>query len=448
MVLGLSVLFVATYKKYFPSLFQRIDAIIQRLKVINFFDDSKFLTRSDVLFVCHDVDRPMVVNGRAYSPLIDSVRSEFESLGFVCSSIALPWSKLKRFRAYGAPVSINRSYAIFLFCKGVCSFLKLSNDCKFFNPYEGVMQKTEAKLIISIGSPRYLANAARANQIFHVELLHAFGYSKVEWGWEKFPAADLPQGILSLDEVSTASFSLLREKGIEIKTIPHPFLKKFLTKEKLGILDESNFDFNSDQAFTKIILISLNWGYDGDHGEFHHFSGILKNGLFACELGELIDEFPNILWLIRLHPVQMMGKQYKGARDYINDFVSKRTNCEWRRASQMPFPSVARQCDGTIAMVSSSVYEAATLGVTSLLLCPTLLPGGANQNWYTDLVDEGYVKKIGIDKCSIKKWLFTCSMQKPRLSNLKNNSSWLHALDWMLIRSGLKAKVSFEEKTK
>ena len=426
-------------------LFRALTSLRHRLANFNILDDVKSLPKCDVLFVCHDVDRSIFVKEVAYSPLIDSVRQDFEEHGFLCSSIALPWSKFTGLKAYGHPVAINRSYLFFLFCRKISSLLKLTNLCKAYNPYEVVLQKTQARLVISIGSPLYLARAARENAVFHVELLHAFGYSKIEWGWETFLAEDLPQGILSLDDVSEASFAPLKGKGLEIKTIPHPFLKKFLSKQRRDFFGEQITTFNEKHRFKKVILFSLNYGYSGDLEEFNQFSGILENGLFPDEVGELIDEDTSILWLLRLHPVQMKGAEYSKTRMFVDDFVSKRQNCEWLLASQMSYPSVVSQCDGTITMISSSVYEAASLGVTSLLLCPTLQPGGKHQNWYNDLADDGYIKKIIFDKKVVREWLASCSRVKPRLSTLNNNSSWPAAFDWMLLQSGLSCKTSVKE---
>ena len=435
-------------KETITSFFQNIVSLTHRLANINFLDDVNSLQKCDVLFICHDVDRSMVVEGRAYSPLIDSVRQDFEELGFLCNSVALPWSKLTCSKSYGHPAALNRSYLFFLFCLKISALFRFLNHFSVDNPYEVILQKTQTRLVISIGSPPYLARAARKNKVFHVELLHAFGYSKIEWGWDKLLAEDLPQGILSLDAVSSASFAPLKVKGLEIKTIPHPFLKNFLSKKRPDFLSEPNTIFNEDHTFKKVILVSLNYGYNRDQGELDQFSGILENGLFPNEVGELIDEETSILWLFRLHPVQMRDAGYEKTRMFVEDFVSKRPNCEWRLASELSYPSVACQCDGTITMISSSVYEAASLGVTSLLLCPTLQSGGVHQEWYTDLVDDGYVRKIGFKKNVIKKWLLSCTQVEPWLANLGNDSSWSVALHWMLKQSGLNPQQLVKKNTK
>ena len=44
------------------------------LKTVNFKDTSKNLKKCDVLLFCHDADRGVTLNNKAYSPLIDSVQ--------------------------------------------------------------------------------------------------------------------------------------------------------------------------------------------------------------------------------------------------------------------------------------------------------------------------------------------------------------------------------------
>jgi hypothetical protein len=42
-------------------------------------------------------------------------------------------------------------------------------------------------------------------------------------------------------------------------------------------------------------------------------------------------------------------------------------------------------------MSSTTVYDAALMGVKSLLFCPTLQPGSINGNWFNDLRKSGHV---------------------------------------------------------
>jgi hypothetical protein len=69
--------------------------------------------------------------------------------------------------------------------------------------------------------------------------------------------------------------------------------------------------------------------------------------------------------------------------------------------------TVVRTIDGHISMSSMTVYDAALLGVKSLLLCPTLLKDGIFADYFEDLVKAGYVEKIVSNDTFIFNWVYT-----------------------------------------
>ena len=103
-------------------------------KIYNFsrdikLDDSIYkIEKCDILFFCHDVDRSISLKGKAYSPLIDSIREDLEKRGLKCISISHPWSKLTGEKGFNSPVSINRSYLFSIFS----NFLKKKVGFAFF----------------------------------------------------------------------------------------------------------------------------------------------------------------------------------------------------------------------------------------------------------------------------------------------------------------------------
>lgn len=402
----------------------------------DFSNDMYKLSKCDVLFFCHDVDRSVQLDGRAYSPLIDSVREDFEKRGLSCISIAHPWSLITKQKAFGSPLAMNRAYLKFFIKRLILKILGLKKDPKS-NPYREILKKTGAKLVVTIGSPIDLAMAAREMGIFHVEILHGVGYSSLEWGWGELPTLQLPQGILSLDDVSFQSFSPLLERGIEVKKIPHPFLKLFINDSSIDMPSEWTYTIIDKDKKSKHILISLTWGYAGDHGVHTQFSHILENGLFYQEIAELIKEDQNTFWHFRFHPVQLLDPKYKFLIAFIDNFVSSNPNTEWLQSSKLPFPSVAKICDGCLLMSSMSCYDAAVMGVPSLMLCPTVQPGGVHEDFAEDLIAEGYLTKTQINKDVVRSWIHNTGRIKPRLNNLNDNLSWESAVYWMLERSGL-----------
>lgn len=418
------------------KLFEHWPHCISVISSLAISDDSKELDLCNVLLFCHDVDRPIDLNGQAYSPLLDSVREDFELRGLSCRSVAHRGSLLTGKKAYGEPVSLNRAHIWCRLKKKAINLLGMT--ARFENePFASVLERTGAQLVVTIGSPTELASAARSKGVFHVELLHGIGYTFLPWGWNELSSRQLPQGILSLDQVSTESCAPLVAKGIEIHTIPHPFLKSFVSDKSESQPADWEFQINSENGYLKHILVSLNWAYSGDHGPHIQFANIIDNGLFFDEIGDLVKEDSNIFWHFRLHPVQLRNPRYENLLKFMDDFVSLHSNSEWKEASGVPFPSVARHCDGNIGMSSMSCYDAAAMGVPSLMLCPTVQKGGIHQDRFSDLENEGYVTKIQVDKERIRNWVHQTHKMKSRLSNLDDDGAWEDAVEWMLRKSGL-----------
>ncbi len=414
----------------------RFRLYLEIVKLGVFTDQSKNLKKCDLLFICHDVDRPLNLNGSAYAPLSDSIREDFEQRGYKCLSVAHYGSKLTGERAFGNPISVNRKHLKYLIIGRFFSLIRLDKVFTKPNFYKYLFQKTKPSIVFTIGAPDQMCYEARLKDILTVEILHGIGYKFIPWGWNEKSISHLPKAILSLDTVSTSSFSSLSNQGIKIFTIPNPFLKRFLPNRLSLLPNEWKVVFGNSAK--KKILISLTWGYWGDHGEFTEFSNILNNGLFYEELVDLIISDLNVFWCFRLHPVQITSEKYKELRKFLDRFVKDNSNCEWIQSSSLPFPVVAANCSGNISMATMSCYDSASMGVPSLMLCPTIQPGGTHEDWFEDLVKEGYVTKNKVDKIRLKNWVQSVEKIEPRLSNLNDEDSWEHTVEWLMCESGLK----------
>jgi len=380
------------------------------LKTVNFKDTSKNLKKCDVLLFCHDADRGVTLNNKAYSPLIDSVQNKLKIEGYSCQTIAHPFSKLIGNLAYGDTVAINRSYLKALVLDKI---LKNNNLVKY---YEDLFKAANPKIIISIGCNDEFCLAARNLNIYHFELLHGIGYTPMPWDWDKKEKENLPQGILSLDAVSTNTFNELKLKGLDVYQINHPFLSRFNLKNNIELPEEWILK-DIDQKYTKTILITLQWGYAPSIDELDIYKGILNNGLFFEEIESIIKETKDsIFWRFKFHPVQYrQQKKYKKLFNIVDNFIKEFKNCEWKESTFLPLPSILGTCDGHITMSSMSSYEAAYLGVRTLALCPTLQKGGIYENMFEDLVKKGYLVKEKPNKVKICNWINALTRLEPLL---------------------------------
>jgi hypothetical protein len=75
-------------------------------------------------------------------------------------------------------------------------------------------------------------------------------------------------------------------------------------------------------------------------------------------------------------------------------------------------------------MVSMTAYEAASMGVKSLLLCPTLKAGCENANFFSDLERAGYVVKVDSNENYIKEWVTNVDKTNPLSFTRVNQSNW------------------------
>ncbi|MFZ1569034.1 MAG: hypothetical protein WAT29_09470 [Thiolinea sp.] len=375
---------------------------------------------TDVLLFGDD-SRNIKLGEKYYQPLMDSIRDDLESSGLACLYLDTPFSLQNLKNAWGVSGTINRGY-----------FLSWLYDLIFFSGkkhrikfYANIITSTEAKFIFMFNAPKPLCIAAYNNRIPCIELLHGIGYiPPIPWGWEKRSSQELPTHILSLDEESTQTFSTLENKGTKVIQIEHPFVKRFLIEDLHKKLPQEWLElFNSKNR--KIILISLQWGYSGDSSKF---TGILKNGILYEAFEDIIKQTKNnIFWGFRLHPVQLDSIRYKKHFNYIKELVEKHENTDWEWFTYKPLPTVLKNCDGHITMISMSAYEAAYMGVNTLALCPTLQRGEIHQDMFSDLEKSGYLKKALVNTEGIIKW--TESVTKTSsLLKIQDDSAWVKFL--------------------
>jgi hypothetical protein len=265
--------------------------------------------------------------------------------------------------------------------------------------------------------------------------LHGIGYTRIPWNWDKEEAERLPTGVLSLDDVSTQTFLKLNDKGVGVRQIPHPWLKRYLdaalTEQLPDEWRQIPLWLRSDR---QNVMVSLVWGYDGEHGEYSEYAGILANGLMHEELVRAIElTRDSVFWLLRLHPVQLRMEKYNHHRVFLEELASRTGNCEWRQASTLPLPLLLTQCHGHITMSSMTTYEAAMLAVPSLLLCPTLQPGAINAALFENLRMSGYAELGELSADAIQQWSENVQ-RKVVPFQTTNKHDWESAVDWMLGR--------------
>lgn len=367
---------------------------IKKLTFLLKKDTSNHIKPCDILFICQDVDRSITLEGKAFSPILDSIVQDLQKRGYLCSSFSLPFAKYVGEKGFNNPLNANRSFLIYSILK------RLGLPMTTFRLYDKVIKQSRAKLVLTIGSTANIARAVKNNNAYHIEVLHGMGYTRIEWGWDKLNSNELPHEIIALDKTSMSGFQNLESKGVKINYLPHPFLRKFLRKEV-----PQEWIMTKPSQYKKQIIITLQWGYAGDHGTYNELSGILNNGLYYPVIEELIEKWKDILWRFRLHPVQFHNTSNRSKVIKIEELCKRYKNTEWKESTTFPLPSILSQCNGHITMSSMSSYEASKFNIPTLALCPTLKPGGIHSRQFEDLVNDGLLIKGEPEVSSISNWI-------------------------------------------
>jgi hypothetical protein len=362
----------------------------------------------DFLFILGDSHCNLRLNNKHYSSIIDSFIAKLQRDCFFSVKLLRPFSIIHPANVCGVTFSINRSFLTFkirkILYQAVGKLLRKSKKISSAiseNYYEQILSRLNPACIMGIGLPIDLCRAARKMSIPSIEILHAYGLAPVPWGYEQRLSCDLPFMILSMDSVSTKTFNSLKVEKFKVLEVESPWIDGF----KNNVFDKNIYaswflGFDKCLNFSKCIVVTLQWGYDGEDDQF---AGIIENGIISDAILKAIKETrSSVYWFLRLHPVQRHFPYKNKCLKILKNAID--INCEYEFATEMPLPVVLNYCTGHITMISTSAYESAAFCVPSLLLCPTLKDGKNNSAMFRDLIDGGYAELGDLDCDSIVRW--------------------------------------------
>ena len=267
-----------------------------------------------------------------------------------------------------------------------------------------------------------------------VELMHFNNISSHDDIFtEHFSLPDelLPNVILSFDQCSYNTVSGLCEGRDIISYQTEDAWYNYLMFDK----DKNNHELKSIISnFEKVILVSLQWGYDGERDRL---SNIIPNGIVHPAIESLIQEScKDSLFLIRLHPIQMLRPWYRHHVEYIQALAKKYQNVEFDLSSNLPLHYILDDVDVHLTMSSSCVGEAAVAKVPSLLLCPSLKLGNENYGLFRELESEGDVTFGELNKDYIQNWVnISCKQGSKDTYNVEEVRNSLKAFYFDLIEN-------------
>lgn len=365
------------------------------------------------LLSCNDVDRGTARDGRRFAPLLEGIRELLDELGYVTLNLSHPYAVLSSECVKDGTMTLNhRVFAIRLRTLWLRLFgadrLKAARVELEGRLYVELFRRLEPEIVFSIQPPWAMCHAARQAGIPVVEAMHGSNIhldDRIFREHMAHPDRMLPQYLLTFDDVTHATFTTLcAGRDIVVVRAKDPWLHacRRLPARRLTADRDPRAQRNGRR-----VLLTLQWGYDGERGSLRD---IIPNGILHPALEAAIGAAArhDVTFLVRMHPIQSNSPGYAHHRSYIESLAARFANVETRRASVDPLPLLLEEACGHVTMSSSAVGEAAAAWVPSLMLCPTLRPGGAHEGFFRELESEGWVTFGTLDPNEIVAWILRC----------------------------------------
>jgi hypothetical protein len=235
------------------------------------------------------------------------------------------------------------------------------------------------------------------------------GYTDFSYKYKNNNPEVLPDALICYDDTSAEAWTKLTGHPQSVIKTSHPWFVRFMSDGDRAGIELPRALLNKAKSFTRVVLVTLQWGYDG---EIEEFKNVIQDGFLAQEIRTAIQQTgERVLWILKLHPVQITLPRYSNHRRLLKSLEMSLPNV-YTDCNDIPLPLLLTLAHGHITMISMACYEAAWLGVPSLTLCPTLLEGGHYQNYFDDLVKSGYVEKAPLNSKALALWLEKLELKK------------------------------------
>lgn len=407
--------FAGIFWRYLSVLIDLINAYSRLGKNPEFVDKCILFSASDGNRGHHGVDG-------YFSPIFAPIQSYCESYSFKSINLSYPLSHYHSREVSGGAILLNRQAISILFIeliekvmlgKNIAAQRKKKRRVQLL---KNMLSFLKPSLIFAFQATQELCTAAHELGISVVEPMHGMNLSPSDeifkstiYGLE---SNVLPDAYLAYDDRTLSTLrDLIGDRDISVFRMPHPWHVECQNPESIYFNGKLLSSLTSASNTVKI-LVSLQWGYAGERDSL---SNIIPNGVMHPSIVEAIITNPHVLWLLRLHPVQLRTRGYKSHIEYVRLLSEKYQNVKWEEPTSLPLPAILSNIQGHITMTSGTAGEAAIFGVPSLLLCPTLRIGGALQGWFSELVEGEYAEYGVLDAKCISDWISKLSSTQSKL---------------------------------
>lgn len=378
-----------------------------------------------ILYSASDANRGHLGADGYFSPIMDPIQEHYKRYSYKAVNLSYPLSYYHSNEVRGGALLLNRRAIVIILIElvekitlGQRIAAQKKSDRRFWL-LRSLLSDLKPNLIFAFQATPELCRAAHALDIAVIEPMHGMNLSPEDKIFRNtilgIDSKALPDAYLAYDNRTYATLSeLIGSREITVFRTPHPWHVECQNADSVLFDRKRALDLFSSTKPIKI-LITLQWGYGGERDSL---SNIIPNGIIHPSIEQAIIENQDVLWLLRMHPVQVKARGYKAHRDYVQSLSERHQNVVWRDATELPLPTILANVQGHITMTSGATGEAAIFGVPSLLLCPTLKPGGAHSGWFAELAEDGLVEFGELELECITNWIARLSTVQHRLEQI------------------------------
>lgn len=318
----------------------------------------------DFVLISADVNRATLVGPGWSDTLFDGLRQILQDEGFSSRVFIEPWCSRHGDSLHGLVEPITGSI-------------------QHENPYSALLEQTRPRVVLTTNCHPKLAKACHEQGIPVLEILHSRGYTSIYGGsWDRYLPNQRPNGVVAFDRKSEKVFST----EFPVLRLPN-FTTSFQTQLVKALEQDSNESslLEPPSGSVKPILITLGYSHKESYEEN-------PESYFSREIRDFIRSSQDFFFYVRLHPV-LSGSQQKFHRASLMKLrkeLRAYRNVEFERTSSLPLLVSLGKAHCHITQNSMACYEAADLGLLSLVTRKISEASGDYR--FSDLESLGYVQ--------------------------------------------------------
>lgn len=364
------------------------------------------LTKADILAVRHDDHCGQLIDGKYYSPMIDSLLDEVKEAPVL--TVASPYSHRIGAASHRYALGFNGAFARELLVKRLRSMVRMRSDESDIDTWRRIVAAVRPKYVIGIQPHAALCRACHEIGVVVFDMQHGYiGPNHPGYG-ESFQIVrdrtEMADCILCWDEDSAASIrGWTSRKGIEVRVIGNPWINKFVMRDErdkvIRSLEAQRRTTRSAGARPRI-LVSLQWGLDDP--ALTPDQALFEGQFMPIALETVIrDTREQYEWILRPHPIQYLNPS---VLKKLREHTENRFGCSVTISENDPLPFVLSYADLHITYNSSVVIEAELFGVPTALLDPQI-NGGLWAGYYAGQIKRGLATLLPCESRAIEEWI-------------------------------------------